>query len=367
MKLSIKNIILGELDSYINSDEFKVSDFAPISRIRALSHSHNPRADQSDYCLFLAYDNQKIIGYLGAITDWLFDDKEKYKVYWLSCMWVLPDYRRHGVALKLLQHSCAIFEGNVLITNFIPSSRAAFDKTQLFTDFTALRGIRAYVKFDLNNILPRKNNFSRKISPILHFIDLFLNLPVWLKLKITQANFYTPCTFDEIEVFDKKLKQFIAENISESTFRRGAIELEWMKNYPWIRKVKQISKETSKYYFSQEGRDFRQWFLKVEDKGKIVGFLMLTLYRGELKTPYLIYDEKYTKEIASIIAQTIINEKVCTFIGYDKKVNTLLQKSGLFMHTRQSEYGFLISKTLKDKLSDNSPVLFDGDGDGGFT
>lgn len=367
MNLSIKNITLRELDVFINSDELETLDFLPISRIRALSHQKNPRAEQDNCCLFLAYDGQKLIGYLGAITDWMFDGDNRHKVFWLSCMWVLPEYRRHGIALKLLQHSMDVFEGNVLITNFIPRSKAAFDKTSLFEDYATLQGLRGYVRFDMAQILSRRNIFFRKISPILQLSDFILNLPVWLKLKINQANFYTPCTFDEIEEFDERLRKFIDENVSESTFRRGTEEFEWMKNYPWVKKVKKLSKEASKYYFSQEGQDFRQWFLKVEDRGNIVGFLLLTLYRGELKTPYLIYDEKYVREISSIIARIIIKEKVFTYISYNQKINVLLKNSGLFLHSRKSDYGFLIAKSLKEKFPDSSPFLFDGDGDGAFT
>jgi len=282
-------------------------------------------------------------------------------------MWVLPEYRRHGIALKLLRHSFEVFSGNVLITNFIPRSKAAFDKTVLFTDFANLKGMRAYIRFDFARILSRKNSFLRKIAPALKLIDFLLNLPIWFKLKINLANYSTSCTYKEIDDFDKNLIQFISAHLSESTFRRGVTEFEWMKSYPWVKKVKRISKQASKYYFSQEGLDFRQWFFKVEDKGKTVGFIMLTLFKGELKTPYLIYSEKYVNDIASVIARIIIKEKVFTYIGYDRKVNDILKKSGLFLYTRPSEYGFLISKTLKEKLSFGSPLLFYGDGDGSFT
>jgi GNAT superfamily N-acetyltransferase len=367
MNLSIINITLEELEKYLHSEEYKNSGFVPISVLRALSHRSNPRADKNDYCLFLAYDNDILIGYLGAITDWLFDFDKKHKVFWLSCMWVLPEYRRHGIAFNLLNHAVDIYSGNVLITNFIPQSKATFDKTGLFEEYANLKGIRAYVRFDFHRILPRKHPSFEKIKFVFGAFDFILNLPVKLKLKINQANFNTTCTFSEVEIFDENIQQFIHENCQESTFKRGVPEFDWMKKFPWVKRVKKNSKEASKYYFSQEAKDFRQWFIKVADKDQIVGFLLLTLFKGELKTPYLIYDKKYVKNIAAIIGRIIIQNKVYTYISYDNSVNPLLQKSGLFLNVRPAEYGFLISKTLRKKLQPKAPVLFDGDGDGAFT
>lgn len=367
MNFIIRNITLGELDSFKNSDEYRSLNFVPISRIRAVSHQNNPRADKSDCSLFLAYNNETLIGYLGAISDWMYENTTKLKVYWLSCMWVLPEYRRHGIALKLLQHSNQVFEGKVLITNFIPRSKAAFDKTGMFTEYSTLSGIRAYVRFDLENILKRRSTVFQKIAPLLKLSDALLNLPVWLKLKINISNFSTNCKVENIDSFDNKLSDFIQEQIADSTFRRGTEEFNWIINNPWVKRVNKISSEAAKYYFSQEGKDFRQWFLKVEKNDSIIGFLVLTLHKAELKTPYVLYDEKYVSEIAAIIGRLIIKEKVNTYISYNEKVNKALRESGLFLHVRKSEYGFLISNELKQTLSEKLPKLYEGDGDGAFT
>jgi GNAT superfamily N-acetyltransferase len=367
MNLSIKNIKLGELDGYLQSEEYKKSSFVPISKIRALSHINNPRANKNDICLFLAYNNRALIGYLGAIADSLFIDENPERVYWLSCMWVLPEYRRDGVALKLLVHAYDCFKGKVLITNFIPRSKGAFDRTSQYFDLAKLNGVRAYALLDSKTLVTRRYPKLKYIKPVLKVIDGAGNLFLQYRQKQTLKKLSLTCSYTEIKSFDASIRSFITDKVNTSLFRRGVDGFNWIKNYPWVIKVDKQTDEAKRYYFSQESEDFEQLFIKVQQKDAIVGILIITIFRGELKIPYLFYKLEFVEDMARYIARLLIGKGVKTYVGYDALINEKLSSLGIFFHTRPSIYGFIAGKEMEQMLKGKDVKLFYGDGDGAFT
>jgi GNAT superfamily N-acetyltransferase len=367
MNLKIRNIKLKELEEYLESEEYLNSSFVPISRIRAISHINNPRADANDVSLFLAYNDDKLIGYLGAITDMMFVTDIPEKVFWLSCMWVLPEYRRDRIALKLLQHAYNTFKGKVFITNFIPRSKGAFDRTEQYFDLIELEGIRGYSLIDFRTLLVRKYPKLFYLKPILSSIDTMGNLVVNYRLRNIKKKLNYSCNFSDIEVFDNDINTFIESFIDKSLLRRSSKEFNWIKDFPWVKKVEKLSQESDRYYFSQESKDFVQYFLKVEKKNTVVGFLMITIFRGELKIPYIFYKPGFAQDIANYIAFLIIKTRVKVYIGYDQILNKKLYELGVFYHKRKSKYGFIVGKSMQGILKDKVSLLFYGDGDGAFT
>lgn len=365
MNLSIKNISLGELESYIHSEEYKNSSFVPISLLRAISHINNPRSRPEDWCLFLAYDDNKCIGYLGALPDTLYAGDVAEKVSWLSCMWILPEYRRHGIALKLLKHAYEILDGKVLITNYIPQSKHAFDKTNQYVDLKTLKGIRGYLRTDFEQILVRKNKKLAPVRPLLKMIDFSINLVLNVRLGLKLKSIKTSCKYFEIQSIDGSLAEFIRKKTQYSLFQRRADEFSWFMKYPWVKKVKEISPEAKRYHFSQEGKDFKQWFFKIEQNNIIVGFIILSRFNGELRTPYLLFDEEAVEDIAGLIARLAIQNRIRTYISTNEMLNHCLIKTGIFFHRKVSEHGFIVGKNLQHLIV-GDVVVFDGDGDGAF-
>jgi GNAT superfamily N-acetyltransferase len=365
MKLTIKEIKLKDLEEYRLSEEYRSSSFVPISKLRTISHINNPRATKEDVCLFLAYDDNRFIGYLGALPDYIFLNSTKKKVYWLSCMWVLPGYRRYGIALELLKYAYNSFNGNVLITNFIPSSKKAFDKTGQYNELINLKGVRAYLRLDLANILTRKKPKLNRIKLLIKLIDSTANTLLNARLSIRSKSIKTSCEYSEIRSFDKTLSEYLNKKSSIGIFRRDAEQFSWMMKFPWVKKVNQFSKESARYYFSQESKDFQQWFIKVTNQGQVVGFILLNKNKGELKIPYLIFENQYVEDISKFILKLCIKERIRTYIGYNSPINNYLIKSKLFIITRPSSHGFLIGNKLSSDI-EKPVILFEGDGDGGF-
>jgi hypothetical protein len=368
MSIELKTITVGELHDFIASDEFSRTEFEPISRYRAISYTMNPRADNEDTALILAYSDQRLIGYLGMFTDQVIQKDQKIKFCWFSCMWVLSEYRRSGVAIKLLKEGYNRFNGNVMITNYIPRSKAAFLKTGHYKELEVLDGFRFYIKSDLKNILTRKYSAAKIISPLLFFVDTVSNLILTLAYSILFRKKEKNYSFNFIDRIDLEHAQFINDIAKDSLFQRSSHELEWMKDYPWISDKKEKSIDYSKYYFSQYYPDFKQWFISIRNKNlQLTGFIILTRYKGELKTPYVYLKDNPGADLGIFLSTFAKKNKIRTIITYNELITETLIQQKFFLNKRRSTYGFLATKQLYELFKPLNKKVYDGDGDGAFT
>ncbi len=356
------------MEQYIKSDEYNSSDFVPISKIRAISQAHNPRADKEDIALFLAYDNDQLIAYLGTLPD-IVSTKQKIKVFWISCMWIMPEYRRHGIALKLLDHTYKTCKGNIFISNYIPRSKAAFIKTGKFFECKNFNGVRAYFRFDLARILSRKYSGLSKLKPLTQLADKILNSLNNLKLKLIISKVKPLYHYVFLDKIEPSLEDFIVPFLQTSIFKRSVPEFQWMMDYPWVSNTKDEENDYSKYYFSQYSKDFRQWYIRIDDnKNTTVGFMVLTLHKGELRIPYLFTGNLIVNDISKFLLLFLMKMKISTLISHNELlVKSISDLKKFFIGIRKSEYGFITTPVILQNQKLIFDGLMEGDGDRMFT
>ena len=128
----------------------------PISRHRAWSHIRNPRVSEDDVILVLAMVEGKMAGYLGVLADYIYLNGQKEKAGWLSCMWVDPEVRGQGIAKKLLNRVLERWDNRILVTEFTPAAKGLYDRSQQFQDLKISEGLRGFLRFNLDELLPKK-------------------------------------------------------------------------------------------------------------------------------------------------------------------------------------------------------------------
>ncbi|MCB0668065.1 MAG: GNAT family N-acetyltransferase, partial [Saprospiraceae bacterium] len=143
--IELKTYNRSTLEEFINLPEFSALPFLPISYHRAISHIQNPRADRDDVLLILAYDHSEMVGYLGVLADWIFDENNhQSKCGWLSCMWINPLSRGKGISKKLVAKALETWNKKILVTEFTAPARGLYDSTGAFKDLQIKEGVRHY-------------------------------------------------------------------------------------------------------------------------------------------------------------------------------------------------------------------------------
>jgi hypothetical protein len=64
--IDLKTLNRKKLEEFISSGDYKKYDFLPITKHRAISHLRNPKANDEDILLILAFHNDQLAGYLGV-------------------------------------------------------------------------------------------------------------------------------------------------------------------------------------------------------------------------------------------------------------------------------------------------------------
>jgi len=367
--IEIKSLYKKELLEYIHSEQFKSSEHIAITTHRALSQVQNPRLSEDDAILFLAIENDKLLGYLGVLPDTIeFSNQEIEKVGWFSCLWVLPETRGKGIANMLIKKALEEWDENIFSADYAPNSKRVYDKTQKF-EFLPItkKGIRLYVKSDLQTILPPKKIFFKKIQFALKFWDALVNSAITLfRFFIKQSSFSH--SIEYVTHINNEIAEFIELCQKNELFKRNKSELNWILSNPWILSELDKNNEGARYYFSSTDKEFAFTGICVRDsKKKIIVFLLCSKRNNTLKLPY-VYELHAMHIVVDLLSYILYAWNIKTCTTFHPQLTEALQQAKLpILNKRKIVRNHMISKKLYAKLQ-NQPIMFqDGDGDCAFT
>ena len=366
--ISIQKITLQELDNFISSKFYKELVNKPISIARAVSYVNNPRANNEDVVLYLAFLEKKLISYRTILSDTLFVEDKEVSFGWLSGNWVHEKHRRKGFSTLLFNEVKKDWNSKLIYTNYAEASKLVYDKTQDFKLLKELKGRKYYTRFCLADILPNKKEIFKTTKFIWRFIDVFLNVFLDLKkvfIKNIQNNTYI---VRENEELSDSILEFVKNESSRNLFRRATIEFNWIKTYPWVL-TNEITRNSSKNYnFSSYSKEFESNRYTLYDKFKCMfGCVLITVRDGHLKIPYAYYKKETIKEIALFIVGKCSEKNVKTVVIYQKELEEELNKLLFFVGKKEFTQKYFIMKTFEKVIKIKEFQIQSGDGDVVFT
>jgi GNAT superfamily N-acetyltransferase len=369
MGIELRYIHVGELEEFIISDEYKVLSDLPISKLRGRSQARNPRADRDDIALILAYDNETLAGYLGLLPDRIYADGRSLKICWYSCLWVMPEYRRRGLAMRLIDDAFEKYNGLVCISNYHSPSKAAIVKTGKYKEVEVLHGLRAYLRFRLQKMLPGKYPKIRRLSPLLWALDFMGNLAADVYFSLVAPKASEKYRFENVQVLTDELSDYIDSKLSGNIFKRSREEFKWIVTNPWLTNDAEVKSESLKYHFSWYSPDYKKWAIQMLDpNGNITGFVVLIQHQGSLKTHYLLAEDECLDELLHYIYRLMRREGIATLITHHTGLTGhIKRKRNLFIALRKSQFGFMVSSPVEAFLAGNFGNFDEGDGDSVFT
>ncbi len=367
--MEIKTYNSEQLNDLIRSDEFRRMSVIPISTHRAISHIHNPRADKDDILMIIAYDNNEMIGYLGVLADRIYNiSGEALKCGWLSCMWVNPALRGKGIAKQLLSTAFRTWNDHILVTEFTPEAKGLYDRSGNFNDLRVNDGLRCYMRFNLHEVLPKKNEKYKRYIPFLHMADMIANVPVDLKLRYFLPLEYSTLKFEEVRRLYSDVNDYILSKSDNSFERRDTTDLNWIIEYPWLMESTS-TEESRRYHFSSVSDRFQNVFVKMIKAGKIVGFIHLTIRDNHLKVPYAFFEKENTRDLIEYIYDLMLTQKINMLtVFHPDLVKFFNSNSTPFIYKRPIKRHYIITKALDAHFSDREKLIIqDGDADCAFT
>ena len=341
----------------------------PISTHRAISHIHNPRAEPTDILMIIAYENDEMVGYLGVLADRIYPlSGEPLKCGWLSCMWVNPVLRGKGIAKQLLATAFKTWNDHILVTEFTPEAKGLYDRSGGFNDLRVNSGLRCYLRFNLHQVLPKKNEKYKQLTSLLRVVDMLGNIPNGVRLLFHKPKPSDKLKFEEIGQVDNELNSYIKSKSENGFERRETEDINWITAYPWL-KESAPTEESRRYHFSSVAGSFRNINVKISEGDRTVGYLLLTIRDGHLKVPYAYFESEIIADIVQYIYEVMMTEKLSMLTVFHKAiVDHISSHPSPFIYRRHIKRHYIISKALDAHFSDKEKLqVQDGDADCAFT
>jgi hypothetical protein len=355
----------SRLVEYTLSDRYEQSAVIPITRQRAQSQVKNPRTGPEDIILIIAYNDQDdIIGYIGALPDWLGGDPVR-KAAWSSCWWVDPVNGREA-AMPLFYRFIDRWNRQVMFAELTPQTFEIIKRMEFFKSRITM-GCRGYLRLALFEILPAKNNIFKSVRWIFYAIDTVFNLFWEIRLLIWDAlNKKNHHTWLDVGSIDKDITVLINQTGGKELVRRDGTGLAWIRDNTWVLEG-QPDSYAKRYHFTSYARHFHHQWIRIISGSNLKAFLILTLRDGHLKIPYLYYYPGSLPDVFNFLLHYMINNKVLYVTIYREDLADLFMTAKIPMLVKKRIPRYTaISNDLIDFVSEDY-FLQDGDGDCVFT
>lgn len=364
--MEIERLNKRQLLAHIRSKDYKSQAFLPISGHRAMSHIANPRADEDDILLLLAYEDGKLLGYLGALPDYMFYGEGQHeKCAWLSCMWIDEGQRGKRIAQQLIAACLDAWKNRILVTEFTVAAKGLYDKSGVFEDLAINKGIRLYLRSDTFKLLPPKRKIFSSTKYLLRGFDAVVNSILDLRF-----NFYRKhrLKIEYPTMVDAETEHFISGRQQGQVFRRSAHELNWILRNPWILAGPE-NEMSRKYHFSSVDRSFNFYPVKLRDQhGKLIAYFIFSKRDRTLKLPYFYMEPGMLEQAMAVIREHLVHWRISTFTVFHPDIVSHLEASKtIALHKKSVKRHYIISKALHELLGSGKVVIQDGDADCAFT
>jgi GNAT superfamily N-acetyltransferase len=363
--MEIRTYTTGTILEFVSSEQFSKLKHIPISKHRALSYANNPRSDPSDEILFVAFEDDEVAGYLGALPEKIFYQGEFKRMTWLSCFWIDSKFRGKNISKQLFDLAMHSWGDTAMITNMKPGTLKIYERTGYFHDPVTVTGIRAYLRFNFAEILPPRGGVFARIKPLLQVFDFCLNIVNAIRLVFYPGYKIDPRVhFEFVEEISPETEELI--NACNRTYlnRRGKAELEWINRYPWVLEEDEDA-ESRRYYFSSVSKRFFYQHIEFRNEaGGVTAFLMISIRNNHLTLPYVFYQAGMEAPIVRFLFNVMLDYQLNMLTVFHPELSEMIRKTrSPFLFKKKILRPYFLPKTL-----DLPQIAFqDGDGDCVFT
>jgi GNAT superfamily N-acetyltransferase len=366
--MEINVYTVGELEAELNHKDFWFQNVAPITRHRARFVINNPRSERDDAVLFVAKDEEEIIGYRLVFPDKIFVNEQSIKIGWGSSFWVSEKYRGKGVGKALFRKSSECWKGS--IGSLIQSSDATrvYERDEDFYCFNQSIGFQFIIRANASYWIKKKLKLPGIILSLLSILNVVPNLVInvlkdrWrLRRKTLDEYALEYCT----EITDVETRDFIRSHNQNSLSRKEVADLNAIVRYPTSLATPLEDTIGKRYYFSTKADRYEYLYLKVyKENNELVAVMLMNVEGAGLKLLYYFTkSERFVKPVFDILLLHAIKMKTEIITSYDPRfVDYMVKSSGFptLLKRKQPRKSFLNKQLWTFEIG--GYLIYDGDG-----
>ena len=317
--MEIKSFTIADLKTVLSSNGFWRTKTLPITKHRAIAQIHNPRADENDTALLVAYQDGDVIGHLGILPDQIFMAGETFKLGWLTSWWVDPQRATAGVGTALLFRALNAYSQQIGVSGSSKAAGTVLRASQKFVSIDPLRGLEMAFHFD-------------SASKMLNY-------------RIEQLE------FEYISAIDEETNTLLQNNNLDDLTRKGKRDLDWIMTYPWILSAPLKDRASARFYFSSIAARFYYLGVKVFTQGKgLIGFFMLKVRDDRQSLLYCYFENQHAAAVSTALVHHAKAMGADRLSLYDQRlVASIGQIREPDWSSKAASRGFMLTKPLAER------------------
>lgn len=360
--MEIREVKIGELVSFVHSNEFERLSPKPITVLRAVSQFHNPDADPAQTALIYVTDGNNLLGFAGLLPRKI--NHSGVPVFSNTCWWVHPEKGR-GLAVPLILKILEKSASSLYLAESTPQLKAILEKTGPFEYFKTVSGVRGFLRFYTTGIFANRYPKLAKLSFLFVWMDSTLNFLAqpyrFLALKILGNN---NLEIETTQTIGPKLESFINEHSSTDFIRKTPDSFYWFRDFPW---VGVSGGKTVNYPFTLEVNSYTLEYYTFKFKGEIKAFAAISNRDNLARVPYIYFDKDCMPEVVKAILWIILRKRYDSLLVFQPDLAGFINTHRMpFLFRKKMEKIIGATKPVYRYFLQN-PTIQDGDGDVIFT
>jgi len=362
--MKVVSYTVGELATLLDQECFQGSGEIPISPLRAQAHFYNPRADKSDRVLWCLFSDGTLLAYRLLLPSTLSDGKTTIKMAWNSCLWVHPNHRGKGYGKQLANLALEEWDKKLMFVNAAPASMSLYSNLEGCREMYCNEGIRYFFTSELATILPKKKPVLDGFSFLIKPFDFAINLIAKMGKKeqtLTQ-------NYSWVRKLSAKDLDFIQQFNEDSLHKIGAAELKWFVDYPWVIESTKKNPYTERYHFSLQYPVYENYFIKIEEAGKLAAIALLKNKDMHFTVHYVWAQVSSLDKVAQSIISVIENKQAKTLSIYHNGLIKAMENLRVScLYKRDTVQKFMAYSGIPNLENGDKECFQYGDGDSVFT
>jgi hypothetical protein len=362
--VQIKTYTIADLRQRLESGTWFEGDPIPLTRQRAWSQVNNPRAEDADVALLIASESEKVIAHLGIVPDFVFVGGQKLKIGWLTAWWANPDRKYSGTGMMLMMRAMGFYKAGVGASGFSNDAKAVYGATKRFKTVQELRGLTAFARFDLANLLPKRLPILTKARWLLVAADTMANWLVLMRQWLWRRSNSVPSDveIEYVPALDAEAGAFLEQHSQNQLSRRGSQEVNWIAAYSWMTIAPLVPPPA--FRFDTTARNHLNLLLKVRRNQRLVAVLHLSMIDDHLILPTCCHDQE-ADLVARVIGNHLAVMRLKRLTTFRRDLLECFEKSGFPWVARRDRVRPWILSGPAGEIS--GVGVQDGDGDCAFT
>ncbi len=359
----IREIKVGELLDFIQSDVFEKLDIKPITDLRAISQFNNPDSKPEDIALIYAVENNELLGFAGLLPR--FVNNENTRIFSNSCWWAHPE-KGKGIAIPLFYKLVEKANFSLFLSESTTHAKTILEKTGLFGPINQTAGIRGFLRLYLADISLKHFPNKKWLSFLFKILDFLLNLfLIPFRFYFLKKFYKSSFSVEPVSKVENEIEEFIKQNCSSEFVQKTPASFDWFKNYPWL--MEREKGKSVNYPFSYLVNKYELNYFVFKQGNEIKAFAAISNRDNLAKIPFIYFNNNDIKAVTHTLLKFVLRKKYDSLLVFHPQIVDFMEQNKMPFYHRKNETKYSgTTKKIYDIFA-QKPIMQDGDGDVIFT